>query len=159
MNSIFSIRKNAALLVCFLAACAPMRAELDGSSRQIVQADDQAKIWTAGVTCYAKGQYLAAADLLQLAYRLKPASRISQNIGMAYLRAAQDSQYPELLRLEYVRRALPHLRSYRSWLTSQYSRTHSIGGLLAETNQQITDSERLERELRMLTIPSRTASN
>mgnify|MGYP000662174865 CR=1 FL=1 len=30
---------------------------------------------------------------------------------------------------------------------------------IAEANQQITDSERLERELRMLTVPPRTASN
>ena len=134
-----------------------MRAELDGSSRQVVQADDQAKIWTAGVTCYAKGQFLAAADLLQLAYRLKPASRISQNIGMAYFKAAQLPEYPEVLRLEYVRRALPRFKSYRSWLTMDYGRNHPITQPLAETNQRIAESERLERELRALVEPSRAA--
>lgn len=158
MKSTCSIKKLLALGLCFLGACAPLRTELDGSTRPVVQADDQEKIWVAGITCYSKGQFLAAADLLQLAYRLKPVTRISQNIGMAYLRAAQETDYPELLRLVYVRRALPHLRSYRSWLTTQYGRAHYIAAPLAETNQHIADGEHLERELRLLTSPQRTAS-
>ena len=98
-----------------------------------------------------------AADLLELAYRLKQADRINQNIGMAYFKAAQLPEYPEVLRLEYVRRALPRFKSYRSWLTMDYGRSHPITQPLAETNQRIAESERLERELRALVEPSRAA--
>lgn len=104
----------------------------------------------AGITLYSKGQFLPAADLFQLAYQLKPASRISQNIGMAYFKAAQLQEHPDVLRLEYVRRALPHLKGYRHWLTSDYGLTRAVAVPLAETNQRISEAERLEKELRAI---------
>lgn len=113
----------------------------------------------AGKAYYAKGSYPEAAELLQLAYRLKPADWICQNIGMAYLRAAQEPAYLELLRLEYVRRALPALRCYRSWLLNEYGRTRAPTALLSETNQQLADAERLERELRLRTEPQRRTAS
>jgi hypothetical protein len=142
-------------LFCCLTACATVRSEADPDLGHVVKRDNQEAIWVAGITLYSKGQFLAAADLLELAYRLKQAHRINQNIGMAYFKAAQLPDYPEVLRLEYVRRALPRFKSYRSWLTLDYGRTHPITQPLAETNQRIIDSERLERELRSLVEPQR----
>jgi hypothetical protein len=126
---------------------------------QVITSENQAGIWLAGVTCYAKRQFLPAADLFQLAYQLKPASRISQNIGMAYLKAAQLPEHPEVLRLEYVRRALPQLRSYRLWLTSDYGRLHDITRALAETNQRISEAEHIETELRAILEQPRSHSS
>ncbi len=143
-------------LLCLLAACATGRSEPAGLGR-VVQGDNQEAIWEAGITLYSRGQFLAAADLLELAYRLQQADRINQNIGMAYFKAAQLPEYPQVLRLEYVRRALPRFKSYRSWLTMDYGRSHSIAQPLAETNQRIAESERLERELRTLVEPPRAA--
>lgn len=143
-------------LFCLLAACATVQSEPAGLGR-VVKGDNQEAIWASGITLYSQGQFLAAADLLELAYRLKQADRINQNIGMAYFKAAQLPEYPQVLRLEYVRRALPRFKSYRSWLTMDYGRSHSIAQPLAETNQRIAESERLERELRTLVEPPRAA--
>ena len=143
-------------LFCLLAACATAHSEQAGLGR-VVKGDNQEAIWVAGISLYSRGQFLAAADLLELAYRLKQADRINQNIGMAYFKAAQLPEYPEVLRLEYVRRALPRFKSYRSWLTMDYGRSHPITQPLAETNQRIAESERLERELRALVEPPRAA--
>ncbi len=143
-------------LCCLLTACATARSEPAGLGH-VVKGDNQEAIWVSGITLYSRGQFLPAADLLELAYRLKQADRINQNIGMAYFKAAQLPEYPEVLRLEYVRRALPRFRSYRSWLTLDYGRSHSISQPLAETNQRIAESERLERELRALVEPQRAA--
>lgn len=113
----------------------------------------------AGKACYEKGRYPEAAEILQFAYRLKPVDWLCQNIGMAYLHAAQEPAYLELLRLEYARRALPALRCYRSWLLNEHGRTPAITALLSETNQQLADAERLERELRLRTEPQRRTAS
>lgn len=156
MCSFTSINYVLGSLFCLLAACATVHSEQAGLGR-VVKGDNQEAIWVSGISLYSRGQFLAAADLLELAYRLKQADRINQNIGMAYFKAAQLPEYPEVLRLEYVRRALPRLKSYRSWLTIDYGRNHPITQPLAETNQRIAESERLERELRALVEPSRAA--
>lgn len=156
MCSCTSTKRVFVSLLCLLAACATVKSAPAGLAR-VVKADNQEAIWEAGITLYSRGQFLAAADLLELAYRLQQADRINQNIGMAYFKAAQRPEYPEVLRLEYVRRALPRFKSYRSWLTLDYGRSHSITQPLAETNQRIAESERLERELRALVEPSRAA--
>lgn len=152
-------KKAVALSICLLAACAPLRPKLGASARPVVTVDNQEEIWTAGKAYYDKGRYLEAADLFQMAYQLKPVDWICQNIGMAYLRSAQVPEYLELLRLAYVRRSLPSLHCYRSWLINVYGRTRPIAALLANTNQKIADAEHLERELRLLTEPQRKTAS
>jgi hypothetical protein len=124
-----------------------------------VSADNQAGIWVAGHTFYSRGQFLAAADLFELANRLKPARRISQNIGMAYFKAAELPEYPRVLRLEYVHRALPYLKSYRVWLATDYGRKHDIVAPLAETDQRIAAAEQLERDLSGSVDPQRQVAS
>lgn len=153
------INSALALSVCLVAACAPLRPRSEAGARPVITVDNQEGIWMAGLACYHKGDYLAAADLMMLAYRLKPADWLGQNIGMAYLRAAQAPEYLELLRLEYARRALQALRGYRSKLLSDYGRTHPIATTLSELNQHIADAERLERELRQKTDPPRRTAS
>jgi hypothetical protein len=100
-----------------------------------VRSDNQAGIWVAGHTFYNQGRFLVAAGLFELANRLKPAKRISQNSGMAYFKAAHLPEYSCVLRLEYVRRSLPYLQSYRDWLANDYGRKYDIATTLAETDQ------------------------
>ncbi len=145
-----SLRRAWSLIACLLGGCAQVSSMVDADRSRVITSDNQTRIWSSGVTLYSKGQYLAAADLFQLAYRLQPADRISQNTGMAYYKAAQLRLYPEILRLEYVRRALPHLKSYRLWLTTDYSRGHVVALPVREINQRLAEAERLERELRAI---------
>ncbi len=151
MTSPIFISRAGLLLGCLLCACAQV-GSMGKTSQTLTTADNQAGIWREGVALYAKGQYLAAADLFQMANRLKPVERISQNTGMAYLKSAQSTKYPGILRLEYARRALSHLKSYRTWLTTEYSRTHAQSATepVQETNQRIAEAQSLEQELRAI---------
>lgn len=140
-------RRMLAIMTSMLSACATAAIREDAQRPHPVAADNQAGIWVEGRLLYEKRQFLAAADLFVLAYKLKPAQRISQNIGMAYLKAGQLVEYPVVLRLEYVRRALPFLRAYRAWLANDYGRRHNIVAPLAETDQRIVEAQLLERDL------------
>lgn len=149
MKSSSSGSRALALVVCIslLGACASLGPQREAATASRVTSDNQAGIWVAGLTLYGRGHYLAAANLFEMANRLKPARRISQNIGMAYFKAAQVSEHPEVLRLEYLRRAIPYLKSYRVWLANDYGRKRDITAALAETDQRIAAAEQQEKDL------------
>lgn len=56
-----------AVVVCLLGGCAGTDSQLEADSPRLVTADNQAGIWVAGLKLYAKGKFLASADLFQLA--------------------------------------------------------------------------------------------